>query len=70
MKSNGRQIMNSEVLNKRVAKTWELGLDIINNKSFWELAAQHGSEFLHFLTASSDASCFCLRQFRLRINDS
>lgn len=51
MKSNGLQIMNSEVLNKHVAKTWELCMDIIKNKSFWELAAQHGSEFVHFLKA-------------------
>lgn len=51
MKSNGLQILNSEVLNKHAAKTWDLCLDIIKNKSFWELAAQHGSEFVHFLTA-------------------
>ena len=51
MKSNGLQIMDSEVLNKHVAKTWDLCLDIIKNKSFWELAAQQGSEFVHFLTA-------------------
>ena len=41
----------SENLNQQTAKTWDFGLDIIQDKSLWELAARHGSEFLRFLRA-------------------
>jgi tocopherol O-methyltransferase len=49
--SNGLQIMHREILNKNCSKTWDLGLDIISNKAFWELAAKHGTEFIAFLKA-------------------
>jgi tocopherol O-methyltransferase len=49
--SAGLQVTRSEVLNKHTAKTWDLCLDIIKDKSLWELAARHGSEFLRFLRA-------------------
>jgi cyclopropane fatty-acyl-phospholipid synthase-like methyltransferase len=48
---NGLQIMQREILNKNCAKTWDLGLDIIKDKSFWALAAQRGTEFVSYLKA-------------------
>ena len=49
--SAGLQILHREILNKNCAKTWDLCLDIISNKAFWELAAKHGAEFIAFLKA-------------------
>jgi tocopherol O-methyltransferase len=49
--SNGLQIMRREVLNKNCAKTWDLSLDIIKDKSFWLLAAKFGSHFVTYLKA-------------------
>jgi len=49
--SNGLQIMHREILNKNCAKTWDLCLDIIRDKAFWELAAKHGAEFISYLQA-------------------
>jgi len=49
--SNGLQIMHCEVLNKNCAKTWDLCLDIINDKAFWALAAKYGTEFVSYLKA-------------------
>jgi tocopherol O-methyltransferase len=47
--SNGLQIMHREVLNKNCAKTWDLCLDIIKDKSFWTLAAKYGPHFVSYL---------------------
>jgi tocopherol O-methyltransferase len=47
--SNGLQIMHREVLNKNCAKTWDLCLDIIKDKSFWALAAKYGTHFVSYL---------------------
>src|SRR5713101_2115118 len=49
--SNGLQIMHREILNKHCAKTWDLCLDIISNKSFWALAAKYGTAFVSYLKA-------------------
>jgi cyclopropane fatty-acyl-phospholipid synthase-like methyltransferase len=49
--SNGLQITHREVLNKNCAKTWDLGLDIIRNRSFWALAAKYGSNIVSHLKA-------------------
>ena len=51
MRSNGLKIMKTEILNKNCSKTWDLGLDIIRNKSLWKLAAQNGAMFVRFLRA-------------------
>jgi tocopherol O-methyltransferase len=51
MRSSGLKIMKSEVLNKNCSKTWDLGLDIIRNKSLWKLAAKNGAMFVRFLRA-------------------
>jgi cyclopropane fatty-acyl-phospholipid synthase-like methyltransferase len=47
--SNGLQITRREVLNKNCAKTWDLCLDIIKDKSFWALAAKYGTHFVSYL---------------------
>ncbi len=49
--SNGLQIMRREVLNKNCAKTWDLCLDILKDKSFWALAAKYGTHFVSYLKA-------------------
>ncbi len=49
--SNRLQIVRREVLNKNCAKTWDLCLDIIRDKSFWALAAKYGAQFLSHLKA-------------------
>ena len=51
LESNRLQIIQSEILNKNCAKTWELGIDIIKKKSFWTLAARMGPEFVNYLKA-------------------
>lgn len=51
MRSSGLKIRKSEILNKNCSKTWDLGLDIIRNKSLWKLAAKNGSMFVRFLRA-------------------
>ena len=51
LSSNGLQIMHREVLNKNCAKTWDLSLDIIKDKSFWLLAAKFGAHFVTYLKA-------------------
>jgi tocopherol O-methyltransferase len=49
--SNGLQITHREVLNKNCAKTWDVTVEIIKDKSLWTLAANHGSHFISFLKA-------------------
>lgn len=51
MRSNRLQIIKTEILNKNCAKTWDLGLDIIKNRSLWKLAATNGAMFVNFLRA-------------------
>jgi len=49
--SNGLQIKHCEVLNRNCAKTWDLGLEIIQDKHFWALAAKLGAHFVTYLKA-------------------
>jgi len=49
--SNGLQIMHRKILNKNCAKTWDVCLDIIKDKQFWELAAKYGTQFVSYLKA-------------------
>lgn len=51
MRLNGLKIIQCEVLNTSCAKTWDLGLDIIKNRSLWKLAATNGAMFVSFLKA-------------------
>lgn len=49
--SSGLQVKHRQILNKNCAKTWDITLDIIKHKSFWDLALQHGPQFLTYLKA-------------------
>ena len=51
MRSNGLKVMKSEIMNKNSAKTWDICLDIIKDKTFWALAVKNGPEFVTFLRA-------------------
>ena len=51
LSSNGLQITHREVLNEYCAKTWDISLEIIRHKSFWDLALQHGPQFISYLKA-------------------
>jgi tocopherol O-methyltransferase len=44
--ASGLRITHREVLTRNCAKSWEIGLDIIKDKSFWSLAAKLGSDFV------------------------
>lgn len=49
--SNGLHVTHREVLNPNCAKTWDLCLDIIKDRSFWKLAAKYGTHFVAYLKA-------------------
>jgi len=49
--SSGLRIIHRRVLTPNCAKTWDLGLHIIKDKSFWALAAKHGADFVAYLKA-------------------
>jgi tocopherol O-methyltransferase len=51
LNANGLRIAHREVLNRNCAKTWDLSLDIIKDKSFWALAAKYGTHFISYLKA-------------------
>jgi tocopherol O-methyltransferase len=51
LKANGLEIVHRETLNAQCAKTWDLSLEIISDRKFWELATKWGSEFVSFLKA-------------------
>ena len=47
--ANGCRVVHREILNKHCARTWDVGLDIIKEKAFWELALRHGTDFVRYL---------------------
>jgi cyclopropane fatty-acyl-phospholipid synthase-like methyltransferase len=49
--ANGLQITHREVMNRNCSKTWDISLEIIRHKSFWDLALQHGPQFIKYLKA-------------------
>lgn len=51
IESTGLKIVNRENISQQVAKTWDISLDIIKNKSFWKLALTKGKDFVKFLEA-------------------
>lgn len=53
MRANDLNVTAREILNARVAKTWDVTLDIIREREFWELAMQKGREFVRFLRGFS-----------------
>lgn len=50
-RSNSLRVVHRENLNKHCAKTWDLTLEIIKDKSFWTLAAKLGPQFVTYLKA-------------------
>ncbi|HEY1422147.1 MAG TPA: class I SAM-dependent methyltransferase [Candidatus Acidoferrum sp.] len=55
MQASGLQPIHQETLNKECAKTWDLCLDILTKKAFWQLMAEGATEFLDFWRASRAA---------------
>ena len=49
--ASGLQIVHRQDLTRQCAKTWDLGLDMIRDKSFWTLATKMGKDFLTYLKA-------------------
>jgi tocopherol O-methyltransferase len=49
----GLKVTAREVLNVQCAKTWDVGLDIIKQKAFWQLAARKDRDFVRFLRGFS-----------------
>jgi tocopherol O-methyltransferase len=47
--SSGLQIAHRQVLTPNCAKTWDLSLQMIKDKSFWALAAKYGGDFVTYL---------------------
>ncbi len=45
------KVVHFEDISPKVKKTWEIGLNIIKDKSVWGFAARHGREFLRHLRA-------------------
>lgn len=46
---NNLRLLYYEDISARVARTWDLCLDIMKDKAVWQLAGQHGKEFIAFL---------------------
>jgi tocopherol O-methyltransferase len=49
LESNQLQVVQTEILNKYCAKSWDLSLDIIKKRSFWALAVKMGPGFVDHL---------------------
>ena len=51
IKANGLKITHTEVMNENCARSWDIGLEIVKDKTFWKAAAEHGLMFVRFLRA-------------------
>jgi tocopherol O-methyltransferase len=49
--ASGLEIVHRQDLTRQCAKTWDLGLDMIRDKSFWALATKKGKDFVTYLRA-------------------
>jgi len=49
--SNGLEVVHRQDLSKNCAKTWDISIEIIRNKAFWDLATRHGPHFVAYLKA-------------------
>jgi tocopherol O-methyltransferase len=49
--ASGLQIVHRQNLTRQCAKSWDLALDVIRDKSFWKLAAKMGKDFVANLRA-------------------
>lgn len=57
--AGGLQIGHRQDLTRQCAKTWDLGLDVIRDRSFWILAAKKGKDFVTYLRAFRAARAAC-----------
>jgi tocopherol O-methyltransferase len=48
---SGLEIVHRMDLSKQCARSWDFGVDIIRDKSFWSLAAKQGRHFVTYLRA-------------------
>jgi tocopherol O-methyltransferase len=48
---SGLRIVHKQDLTRQCAKTWDLGLDMIRDRSFWTLATRKGKDFVTYLRA-------------------
>ena len=48
---SGLEIVHRRDLSQQCARSWDLGLDIIQDKSFWSFAAKRGTHFVTYLRA-------------------
>jgi tocopherol O-methyltransferase len=48
---SGLEIVHRQDLSQQCARSWDLGLEIIRDKSFWSLAAKQGRHFVTYLRA-------------------
>jgi tocopherol O-methyltransferase len=49
--ANGLHVVHRQDLTLSCAKSWDIGLDLIKNKTVWSLAATLGAEFVTYLKA-------------------
>ena len=49
--ASGLEIIHRQELTRQCAKTWDLSLDMIRDKSVWAHAAKRGKDFLNYLKA-------------------
>lgn len=48
---SGLEIVHRQDLSQQCARSWDIGLDIIADKSFWSFAAKQGRHFVTYLRA-------------------
>jgi tocopherol O-methyltransferase len=51
LRASGMEILRREELTKHCAKTWDLCLEIIGDKTIWALAVKYGGNFVRYLNA-------------------
>jgi|SRR3989344_8770111 len=54
LEKNGLKLIYHKNISNEVKKTWDICLNIIKKKEFWDLAIMHGMEFVNFLKAFQD----------------
>ena len=56
---SGLEIVHRQDLTRQCAKTWDIGLDMIRDRSFWSLAAKLGRDFVTYLRAFRAVHAAC-----------
>src|SRR5262249_24919321 len=56
---NGLEIIHREDITRHCAKSWDIALNIIRDKSFWSLAAKLGKHFVTYLKSYSAIRAGC-----------